>query len=405
MPYERRRTRRSEGWRLGAPLLLVVACSHGASGARSRPASAELRTTHYSDNSGLTVVTLGGAVEQPISDELTATLRGVADRIIVNRTVVEVPPAITANQATGHVDELSADIVTSASSVVRGGPGARKWRVEAVPGLRWDGTLADTPANAGVNVRVSSESDYHSALVLARVGTSLFQQNTTLGAFVGYGGDEVDPPTAPPGQSENYPASHTRWLGGASLSQLMSPIWMASLGASATHQAGSLSNPYRRATVRTSLFPEILPDSRDRLTAFLASSVYLGADAALHGRLGAYLDSWGVRSMIPEVVLSKAMSDRVLLKLEYRYYRQSQARFYRPVYPGLDDILAGDMRLGRIREHAGGVNLEWLLFGRRGGFDALRILARGELSRLRYEQLPTEPIWGRIMQLGLLGAY
>jgi hypothetical protein len=398
------------GWRAGGgrcwgPLLLAIACSHGAPAARSRPASAELRTSHYSDNSGLNVLTLGGAIEQPISDELTATLRGVADRIVVDRTVVEVPPAIAANQATGHVDELSADIVTSASSVVTGGPGSRKWRVEAVPGLRWDGNVSDTPASAALNVRVSSESDYHSGLVLARGGTSLFQQNTTIGGFVGYGADQVDPPTPPPGQAANYPATHTRWLGGASLSQLLSPIWVASLGASATHQQGSLSNPYRRATVRTSLFPEILPGTRNRWTAFLASSVYLGRDTALHGRLGAYFDSWGVRSIVPELVASKAISDRVLLKLEYRYYGQSQARFYEPVYPGLEDVLAGDMRLGRIHEHAGGLNLEWLLFGHRGGFDALRVVGRGELSRLRYEQLPSEPIIGRIIQLGLIGAY
>jgi hypothetical protein len=404
MPSWRCGAQRAQARRWGL-LLLISACSHAAPGSRSRPASAELRTTHYSDNSGLTVVTLGGAVEQPISDELTATLRGVADRIIVDRTVVEVPPAISANQATGHIDELSADIVTSASSVVTGGPGSRKWRVEAVPGLRWDTSVSGQPSTAAINVRVSSEPDYRSGMVLARVGTSLFEQNTTIGAFVGYGADQVDPPTPPPGEAEDYPASHTRWLGGASLSQLLSPIWIASVGASATLQRGSLSNPYRRATVRTSLFPEILPDSRDRFTAFLASSVYLGWDAALHGRVGAYLDSWGVRSIIPELVASKAMTDRVLLKLEYRYYRQSQASFYQPVYPAIADILAGDMRLGRIQEHAGGIGLEWLLLGHRGGVDTLRLVGRGELSRLRYEQLPTEPIFGRIVQLGIIGAY
>jgi hypothetical protein len=43
-----------------------------------------------SDNSGLSVLTLGGAVAQPISEELTATLRGMADRIVLDRTVVEV---------------------------------------------------------------------------------------------------------------------------------------------------------------------------------------------------------------------------------------------------------------------------------------------------------------------------
>jgi hypothetical protein len=396
---------RAEARRHWGVLSLVIACSHAVPGSRSRPGTAELRSTHYSDNSGLSVLTLGGAIEHPVSDEFTATLRGVADRIAVDRTVVEVPPAITANQATGHVDELSADIVTSASSVVTGGPGSTKWRFEAVPGLRWDGVVSEEPASAALNVRVSSEPDYHSGLVLARAATSLFQQNTTVASFVGYGVDQVDPPTPPPGQTENYPASHTRVLGGASLSQLLSPTWVASLGVSATHQQGSLSNPYRRATVRTSLFPEILPTSRNRLTASAASSWYVGWNAALHGRFGTYLDSWGVRAIIPELVISKEIAKKVLLKLEYRYYRQSKARFYRAVYPELDAVLAGDMRLGRIHEHAGGLELEWLLFGHRGSFDTLRVVGRAELSRLRYEQLPSEAIVGRIFQLGLLGAY
>jgi hypothetical protein len=384
--------------------LLVLSCSPAA-GFRSRPGTAELRTTHYSDNSGLSVLTLGAAIEQPVSDELTATLRGVADRIVVERTVVEVPPALTANQATGHVDELSADIVTSASSVVTGGPGSRKWRIEAVPGVRWDGDVSGAPTSAGVSVRVSSEPDYSSVLGLAQADTSLFEENTTLSAFVGYGADQVKPPTPPPGQADSYPASHTRLLGGLSLSQLLSPSWVASLGASATHQEGSLSNPYRRATVRTSLFPERLPSSRERFTLFLASSWYLGWDAALHGRLGGYLDSWGVRSYIPELVLSKAIGDRLLLELQYRYYRQSQARFYQPVYANLDEILAGDARLGRIEEHAAGIEFEWQLFGRRADFGALRAVGRVELSRLQYTQLPSEAVVGRILQLGLLGSY
>jgi hypothetical protein len=393
----RQRTRR-------AALLLALACTPAA-GVRSRPGSAELRTTHYSDNSGLGVLTLGGAVEQPLSEQLTATLRGVADHVVVDRTVVEVPPAIVANQATGHVDELSADIVTSASSVVTGGPGSRKWRLEAVPGLRWDGDVQGAPTSAGASVRVSSESDYSSWLVLLRAGTSLFEDNTTLSAFAGFGADEVDPPRPPPGQADRYPASHSRVLGGASLSQLLSPIWLAALGVSATHQQGTLSNPYRRATVRTSLFPELLPTSRNRFTAFAASSVYLGWDAAAHARVGGYFDSWGVRSLIPELVLSKAIAERFLVELQYRYYRQSKARFYQPVYADLEELLAGDMRLGRIAEHAGGVELEWQLLGRRAGFGALRAVGRVELSRLRYTQLPTEPILGRILQLGLLGSY
>jgi hypothetical protein len=256
-----------------------------------------------------------------------------------------------------------------------------------------------------VSLRVSSEPDYDSLLMLARAGTSLFEDNTTLSAFAGYGADQVEPPRAPPGRADVYPAAHWRALGGVSLSQILSPIWLASLGASAVHQQGSLSNPYRRATVRTSLFPEILPNSRDRFTAFLASSLYLGADTAVHARLGAYLDSWNVHSLIPELVVSKTIAEDFLLELQYRYYLQSRASFYQPVYPELEALMAGDQRLGRVAEQAGGLELEWQLLGRRASFGALRLLARGELSRLRYTQLPTEAIWARIVQLGALMSY
>lgn len=385
-------------------LVLLVACSPAA-GWRSRPANTELRSSHYSDNSGLSVLTVAGAAEQPISAALTATLRGVADRVVVERTVVEVPPAIVANQATGHVDELSADIVTSASSVLTGGPGSEKWRFEAVPGLRWEGGVGSAPASVGGSLRISTEPDYDSVLGLVQGSVSLFEENTTLSTFAGYGQDEVSPAQAPPGQLGRYPATHWRVLGGASLSQLLSPRWLASLGASLTLQQGTLSNPYRRATVRTSLFPEALPESRTRATAFVASSLHLGWSAAAHARLGGYFDSWGVRSLIPQLALSKVWAERLLLELEYRHYRQSKAEFYQPAYDGLAPVLAGDMRLGRIVEHAGGLELEWQLAGRRGGFGSLRASGRLELTRLRYLQLPSEAILGKIFQLGLLASY
>ncbi len=44
-----------------------------------------------------------------------------------------------------------------------------------------------------------------------------------------------------------------------------------------------------------------------------------------------------------------------------------------------------------------GLNFEWLLRGRRESVDALRLVGRAELSRLRYEQLPSEAIIGRIV--------
>jgi hypothetical protein len=383
---------------------VLVACAPPGSGLRARPGSAELRGYHYSDNSGLTVATLAANVEQPLSRNFTATLRGVADHIVVERTIVEVPPALLGNQSTGHLDTRP-DVVTSASSAVVGGEGSDKWRFEATPGARWEGEVAGAPSTAAVQLRISHEPDYASKLVLARAATSLFEDNTTIGVFAGYGWDRVSPSLAPPGQEDEWPADHDRVIGGASVSQLLSPALMFSAGGSFTRQRGTLSNPYRRATVRTSLFPEVLPDARNRFTAFVGAAWYLGWHAALHARVGAYTDSWGVQSIIPELALTKQLGARWLLDVHYRYYKQSAADFYEPVYPDLEPILAGDMRLGRVHDHTFGSELQWQLIGERGGFGALLAVARVDVSLLRYEQLATDTIVGKVFSLGVLGSY
>lgn len=385
--------------------LLLAACAPpGSPGLRARPVAAELRGYHYSDNSGLTVATLAANVEQPLSQHFTATLRGIADHIVVDRTIVEVPPALVGNQSTGHLDTRP-DVVTSASSAVVGGEGSDKWRFEGTPGLRWGGDVDGAPSAASVQFRVSHEPDYASKLVLLRASTSLFEDNTTIGVFAGYGWDRVSPPLPPPGQEDIWPAEHNRLVGGASVSQLLSPSLVVSVGGSVTRQRGTLSNPYRRATVRTSLFPEVLPDARDRFTAFVGSAWYLGWHAALHGRIGVYTDSWGVQSIIPEVALTKELGARLLLDLHYRYYKQTAADFYEPVYPDLAPILAGDMRLGRVHDNTFGTELQWQLWGGPGEFGALAAVARFDLSLLRYEQLPTDLIVGKVFNLGLLGLY
>jgi hypothetical protein len=376
----------------------------GGASFRMRPGTAELRGSHYSDNSGLTVASLAANVEQPVSQQLTATVRGVADHVVVARTIVEVPPALLGNQLTGHAD-THPDVVTSASTSVTGGEGSDKWRFEAAPGLRWQGDVAGADSSAALQFRISSEPDYTSKLALLRAASSLLEGNTTLVLFTGYGTDTVTPRVPPPGQDDAWPASHQRVIAGASISQLLSPELVLSAGASATFQRGTLSNPYRRATIRTSLFPEVLPRRRDRFTAFIASSWHMGWDAALHGRLGFYTDSWHVSSAIPELAFSKELGPRFLLELGYRFYKQTAADFYRPVYDEREAIVAGDMRLGRTHEHMFGSELQWMIAGRRDDFGALKATARFQLSLLRYDQLPTDMIVGRIIQLAVLGSY
>jgi hypothetical protein len=171
-----------------------------------------------------------------------------------------------------------------------------------------------------------------------------------------------------------------------------------------THQWGTLSSPYRRALVVTTLFPELLPSTRERFTGYLALSWALGGGAALHLRQGAYVDSWGVWAVIPEFSLAKEVGDRALVSFRYRFYGQGPAAFYLPTYRQLGPLLSGDPRLGALNDHSGGVELRWTPWGRLGWAGSLTLVGGYELSILSYLQLKSA-VRAQVFSLGVTGAY
>lgn len=402
MPGMRRAPRMRRAWAAAAAAVLgAIGCGAGARGAG--PGVAEGRSYLYSDNSGLIVTTAALAVEQPLTRRLTATARGVADRILLERKPLEIEHQ-AGNQATGH---HHADVVTSASAFAGGGEVSRKWRFEGTAGLTLSGDLSELelPSEVGATLRAGTEPDYGSVSAGISGKTELFERNTVLSASLGAGRDTVSPVEAPPGEAARWPASHQRLTAGITVSQVLSPRLVASGGVAGTLQRGTLENPYRRAIVRTSLFPERVPDARDRLTAALGLSWYPGAGFAVHLRQGFYADSWGVLAAVPEVGLARDFGDRLLLLGRYRFYRQLAADFYQARYEDLAPILTGDARLGRIREHVGGLEARWVFLGTPGEPGAVTAILGYELSILRYEDLPTDTIVAHIPGLGGSIAY
>jgi hypothetical protein len=297
-------------------LLLTCALLLAAGCAGRRAGGGEARAWHYHNDRGVTVVTAGAAVEQPVSDAVAITAQGLADVVTVVRAAKVVEDG--GNQPTGHQHD-DVDAVTSASVTVTGGDRLEKSRFEGTAGLRLDGPVAGAPSRLQAFVRYSGERDYRSYSGRMRLTTELGQRNTTISTFFGYGNDTVDPLEAPPGERAAWPAQHQRYNAGFSVSQLLGRRLSLALGGAASYQFGRLSNPYRRARVRSTLFPERLPDTRARLTLFATLSWYLGWETALHVRPGAYLDSWGVRAVIPEVALVRELGPRGLISLRYRY--------------------------------------------------------------------------------------
>jgi len=391
--------------RLRAAALAVALASPGCAGglpARgASPGVAEGRAYVYSDNSGLIVTTAALDVAQPLTPDLTAHARAVADRILLERAPLEVEHQ-AGNQATGHHDP---DVVSSASAFAAGGEVARKWRFEGTAGLTLAGEVLELPSEVGASIRAGTEPDYGAVSAALSARTELFERNTVVSASLGAGRDTVSPVEPPPGQAALWPASHHRLTAGVTVSQVLSRRLVASGSVAGTLQRGTLENPYRRAIVRTSLFPEQVPDARDRLTASLGLSWYAGRGIALHLRHGIYVDSWGVFGWVPEVSAAKDFGGRVLVLGRYRRYRQLAADFYRARYEELAPILTGDARLGRLAEHLAGAELRWTFLGAPGERGGATAILGYELSFLRYEELPTDVIVAHVPSAGLSLAY
>jgi hypothetical protein len=384
-------------------LLSASACRHGSDVPewRARPGRAEGRVYHYKNDRGQTVITFGAAAEQPISKNVAISAQLLADRVIVQRaaTVVE----NESNQYTGHSHD-DVDAITSASVSVTGGERLDKTRYEGIVGATLFRGTSESPSRLGILFRYSGETDYQSYSGRVLWTSELLEQNTTLGGFVGYGYDTVLPLRAPPGEAALWPASHARVNAGISLSQILSPRWVASGGLAVTRQFGTLSNPYRRARVRTTLFPERLPGARTRFTAYATFSYYLGWEMALHLRPGAYVDSWAVYAFIPEIAWARELGTRGLVSLKYRFYGQTAASFYETVYVELEPLRTNDVRLASFHEHSPGLELEWTLFGRRGQWGSMTATTSYRFSLLVYPQAH-QRVRAHIFGLGLGGAY
>jgi hypothetical protein len=131
----------------------------------------------------------------------------------------------------------------------------------------------------------------------------------------------------------------------------------------------------------------------------------LGQGLAAHFRQGIYADTWGVLASIPEVSLGAELGDRALVLGRYRFYRQTPADFYEPIYPDREARLSGDARLGRIHDHLFALEARWTFIGERDSFGAATLLAGYEVSLLTYEQINTDVIVAHVPTLGLSVTY
>jgi hypothetical protein len=372
---------------LALTAVLVTACASGG----GRHATARLQAFRYADSSGLSVTSDGVELEQPVAAGVSVHASGLVEEIVTPASGAAAP----GDDGGGHnhlvaLAHARPDVVTSASSIASTGAPGQKRRVEGNLGVTSARRLGEVPVEVGARFRTSEEPDYLSFSGSLHVSADLLDRNLTVAAFGGYGSDAVSPLAKPAGQDALWPARHQRVNGGFAVTQLLSPALALSGGASINYQYGMLANPYRRALVATTLFPESVPGERVRGTAFARLAWWIGAGTALHLRQGVYADDWGVRSLVPELTLAREVGGSGLLLARGRLYLQSGATFYRAAYLEVAPLMSGDVRLGRVREKLVGAELRWAILGQAGAAGALEATASYDRSWITYPDVALE---------------
>jgi hypothetical protein len=383
----------------------LVGCAHSAGGsAQGREPTVVTALWHtYHDDEGLTVITSGAQASHPIAGGLSVEVKGVVDYIVIE-TKAHVHED-EGNPDTGHVDDDEVDVISGASKTLIGGGWLHEGRFEGRAGVKLKRRVGDVPVTFSASGQVSSEPDYVALSGKLSGSVELFERNTGISAFIGLGRDRMDPADAPPGETALWPARHGRWVVGGSLTQLLSPSMMASAGLGMSFQTGRLTSPYRRALVRTTLFPESLPSERRRFTGYAGLSWAVASGTALHVRQGLYVDDWGVEALAPEASLAMEVSTWGVVSARYRLYRQWAADFYSPRYEELLEVRSSDKRLGDLLEHRPGVHLTWTLSGRRGDTDSVSMLFGYEFSRLRPLRIRNHHVLAHIAAIGVQGGF
>ena len=255
------------------------------------------------------------------------------------------------------------DSITSASAST--GAGAQEFterRYEAGVGY-----LHDLPGHVkiGAEGKYSTESDYVSTWLAARVEVGLLDQNTTLRFGFGHSFDQISNNVAVDNGAPGLPLIEKR-LGTTLASLGVDQLITSWLYAQATYDfmwlEGYQGNLYRRVNGGNQAVEERVPDRRIRHALALGARAWLPTrtTAVLTYRL--YLDDWGVVANTIEARAIQPIVEGLELRGRYRFYTQGAADFYRSVYtlaevndPNVN--VTADAKLSSFHSHTLGLQI------------------------------------------------
>lgn len=217
----------------------------------------------------------------------------------------------------------------------------------------------------------SKETDYTSKTPTLTLKKELFDKNTTLSLGYSRNDDEISGKflgSTQPRTTDNF------FFG---VTQVISPVTIAQIGYSRSNSRGQMSEGIRLVPLNgvaastctaesATCVDEAHPSSRYRdayilgVNHYFLNSPYKFLEgSSVKFTLRYYNDSWDIESYMAEAEWNKYLNDRLLLRLDYRYYTQTAAYFVKDIYTASDEFKSSSPQLVSKDTQLAGVKLSY----------------------------------------------
>jgi hypothetical protein len=190
-----------------------------------------------------------------------------------------------------------------------------------------------------VGAEFSRENFYSADTGMVSISRDFNHANTTVAGAYSF---SYNQPTLHPSQNVESQISQEASV---SLTQILSKSTILQLTYDVNRISGFQTNVFLRTPVNGVMLLGQEPDLRTRHALVARIKQALPAETYLEADYRRYVDSWSVASNAVSVGLSHAFTPSLLLGFSYRYYGQTGAFFYQPVYVGSPQFFTGDFRL------------------------------------------------------------
>lgn len=218
---------------------------------------------------------------------------------------------------------------------------------------RFDGQLTVNHyfdrGRASLTGGASSEKDYLSGNLGGSVERNYNDRNTTHSLGLGYSWDTITPTDGATNHGRNLPSYAKNVFNlDTALSQILTRSTLLEVAFAYKRSTGFLSDPYKRYLVGTgTTLPDSRPDTRNQITIAGRLRQHIAPwNASIHLDAAYHWDDWEVNGFSTELAWYQTVFDVVRVIPNFRYYSQSQAYFYGPVFQSSSPVIGtSDYRL------------------------------------------------------------